>query len=191
MNNIDKRKKTVAIIAHCILNQNTIVKPLASHEGVVKDILNVLINFGYGIIQLPCPEAIYLGLNRWWMSREQFDVKSYKEFSRELLKPYIKLLEEIVKDGCKYIVIGVQGSPSCALIRTTSNQFWGGEPRADLLPASIKIDRPGVFMEVFLELIKEVGLPQPLLILDVSHKEIAEKGLPIEIREKLAKVVKQ
>ena len=107
--------KRVVVLAHCFLNQNTVVKPLASHVGVVSSLIQFIVEKGYGVIQLPCPETIYLGLKRWWMSREQYDTTSYREFSRRLLVPYIRLLEELIKDGCEYIVIGIKGSPSCAL----------------------------------------------------------------------------
>jgi Predicted secreted protein len=186
----DKRKRIIAIIAHCILNQNTVVKPLASHEGAVKNLANLLVDLGYGIIQLPCPETIYLGLKRWWMSREQYDTQSYREFSRKLLKPYIHLLRELVKDKCKYILVGVRGSPSCALKTTTSNPDWFGEPAASVLPPSSKIDSPGVFMSELLELIKEHRLPEPLLVIDISHDEVAKQGVPVEIVKQLTMIAK-
>ncbi|MGC8983028.1 MAG: CD3072 family TudS-related putative desulfidase [Desulfurococcaceae archaeon] len=184
----DKRKKLVAVTAHCLLNQNTVVKPLASHEGAVKDLVKALVDLGYGIIQLPCPEALYLGLKRWWMSREQYDSRSYRSFAGKILEPYVALLEELVKDGCRYILLGVRGSPSCATQSTTSNPFWQGEPRVDKYPESTKVERPGVFMEVLLELIGKAGLPGPELVLDVDHEEVAESGLPAEIAEKLLEV---
>lgn len=186
--NIDLRKKLIAIVAHCILNQNTVVKPLASHEGAVKSLVNLLVELGYGIVQLPCPEAIYIGNRRWWMSREQYNSESYKLFSRKLLEPYIMLLKELAKDNCNYVVIGIKGSPSCALNTTTSNESWYGEPRIDVLPSSKKVNMPGVFMEMFLNMIKENNIPGPLLLIDISHEEVAKQGLPVEIVQQLTKI---
>ncbi len=65
---------------------------------------------------------------------------------------------------------------------TTSNPYWSGEPRVDKHPPSAKIERPKVFMEVFFELIGARGLKKPLAILDVDHKEVAKRGLPLEVR---------
>ncbi|MEM1596060.1 MAG: hypothetical protein QXS24_02780 [Desulfurococcaceae archaeon] len=48
--NIDLRKKLIAIVEHCILNQNTVVKPLVSHEGAVKSSVNLLVEPGYGFL---------------------------------------------------------------------------------------------------------------------------------------------
>jgi predicted secreted protein len=179
--------KRIVVLAHCLLNQNTVVKPLASHVGVVSSLIQFIIERGYGVIQLPCPETIYLGLKRWWMSREQYDTASYREFSRRILEPYIKLLEELVKDGCEYIIIGIEGSPSCAVKVTTSNPCWFGEPHIDKCPPSGKISSPGVFIEMFLEMIREKGLREPLELLEVDHKDIATKGIPEEVRRILEK----
>jgi len=179
--------KKFIILAHCLLNQNTVVKPLASHVGVVSSLIQFITEKGYGVIQLPCPETIYLGLRRWWMSREQYDTVSYREFSKRILEPYIRLVEELVRDGCEYIVIGVKGSPSCAVRVTTSNQCWSGEPRVDKCPPPVKISSPGVFMEVLLEMIRRKGLREPLELLEIDHDEVAAKGLPDDVCRVLEK----
>lgn len=173
---MDRRKRLIAIVPHCVLNQNTVVKPLASHEGAVKDLVNILVEEGYGIIQLPCPETVYLGLRRWWMSREQYDTASYRKTSRELLEPVVNLLSELVADGCQYVVLGVRGSPSCAVEVTSSNPNWGGEPA--VAERAVKVKGMGVFMEELFRLIEERRLPKPAIAIDVDHREIAEKGTP-------------
>lgn len=185
---MDRRKRIIAIVAHCILNQNTVVKPLASHGGAVGELVKKLVDYGYGLIQLPCPEAIYLGLKRWWHSREQLDVELYKSSMSKILESHVMLLRELARDGCRYVLIGIHGSPSCAAVKTTSNRSWEGEPRIDKYPASVKIDQPGVFIEVLYELIDRYGLPRPLLSIDIDHGEIATRGLPREIDEKLRNI---
>ncbi|MEL9999770.1 MAG: hypothetical protein QXH02_01615 [Desulfurococcaceae archaeon] len=188
MHPADRRKKLVAVVAHCTLNQNTVVKHLASHEGVVSDFVNALVKLGYGIVQLPCPEALYLGMRRWWMSKEQYDTQSYRKFSRKILEHYVALLKELVRDGCTYILVGVHGSPSCAVETTTSNPYWQGEPKVNAYPQSTKISGIGVFMEVFLEMIRSSGIPEPVLALDVDHREVAERGLRQDLLERLSSV---
>lgn len=183
----DARGRKLVVVAHCLLNQNTVVKPLASHPGSVTELVKLLVDQGYGIVQLPCPETIYLGLKRWWMSKEQYDTQSYRAFARKLLEPYVKLLAELTRDGCEYAILGVRGSPSCALEITTSSPLWGGEPRAEKLPPSRKVKGPGVLMEELLKLIDEYKLPKPLLELDVDHEEVAERGVPGEVRETIAR----
>ena len=188
---MDKRGRLVAIVAHCILNQNTVVKPLASHRGSVVNLVEVLVRNGYGIVQLLCPETIYLGLNRWQMSREQYDTYTYREHAKNILKPYISLLRELARDGSKYVLIGVKGSPSCAVETTTSNPYWQGEPRIDNYPESTKIKTTGVFMEVFLELIKENNLPEPILSIDIDHEELANRPIPSQLVDQLTDIAKR
>ncbi|MEM5833538.1 MAG: hypothetical protein QXF04_03275, partial [Candidatus Aenigmatarchaeota archaeon] len=43
----------------------------------------------------------------------------------------------------------------------------------------------GVFMEEFLKLIAEHSIPEPMILLDVDHREIAEKGLPVELEKRI------
>lgn len=169
----------IALVPHCVLNQNTVVKPLASHEGAVRGLVRVLVDEGYGIIQLPCPEAVYLGLRRWWMSREQYDTIAYRRTARKLLEPIVDLLRELIADGCRYVVIGVKGSPSCAVETTSSNPGWGGKPAVE--GRTFKVEGMGVFMEELFKLLNEHGLPKPVAALDVDHREIAEKGVPEHI----------
>jgi len=188
---VDRRSRAIAVVAHCLLNQNTVVKPLASHGGVVTSLVDFLARQGYGLIQLPCPEAIYLGMRRWWMSREQYDTESYREFSRRLLEPYVKLLAELTQDGCAYVVLGVRGSPSCAVETTTSNPSWSGEPRADKHPPSVKVSSRGVFMEELMGMLEERRLPPPLAVLDIDHREVSEKGLPEELVRTLSRKTQQ
>ena len=35
-----------------------------------------------GVIQLPCPEATFLGMRRWGMTREQYDVPAFRRHSQ-------------------------------------------------------------------------------------------------------------
>ncbi|MEM4916284.1 MAG: hypothetical protein QW708_03630, partial [Desulfurococcaceae archaeon] len=135
------------------------------------------------LIQLPCPETIYLGLKRWWMSKDQYDTESYRKMARSLLEPYVTLLKELVKDGCRYIVLGIKGSPSCALEVTSVNPEWGGEPK--VTTGTVKIKGMGVFMEEFLKLIVEHSIPNPVMLLDIDHREIAEKGVPQDLEKRI------
>ncbi|MEZ0393672.1 MAG: CD3072 family TudS-related putative desulfidase [Desulfurococcaceae archaeon] len=181
----DARGMKVAVVAHCILNQNTVVRGLASHPGAVAGLAKLLIDLGYGIVQLPCPETAYAGLRRWWASREQYDNEAYREFSRAILEPTVKVLRELRRAGCRIALIGVRGSPSCALKITTSNPSWGGRPAEDELPRSTKVEGPGVFMEELKRMMEERGIGAPDLELDVDHEEIARAGVPEEVASAL------
>jgi len=182
---LSKPGKKIAIVSHCILNQVTVAPGLSSYVGAVKELVEYLMAESYGIIQLPCPEATFLGLNRWWMSREQYDTQAFRAHCRKILEPIIALIKELRREEIPYILIGIKGSPSCGIFTTTSNPEWGGDPSKAEKSKSNKINMPGVFMEELLKLIQEEGLPLPDRILEIDHEEIKKKGLPQELLDKL------
>ena len=65
----------ITVVAHCLLNPNTRVKGLRPVE----------FRPGGPVIQLPCPEALYMGLDRWAVTRNQLDVPEFRRFCRSLI----------------------------------------------------------------------------------------------------------
>ena len=76
--------RRVAYVAHCLVNQNAKVSEFAKCAGVVAPLVERLRANGYEIQQLPCPEMSYLGVVRWWQSREQYDTPGYRRHCRAL-----------------------------------------------------------------------------------------------------------
>lgn len=131
----DKRSKKVIFIAHCILNQNTKLDCCAHFPGAVKEVVELLISNDIGIIQMPCPEMLYLGLNR------ETDVSAEPTVEQEDTRIYERMLEKGSQSLCQRIVneviyqikdyqynnfevvglIGINGSPTCG-IETTWKQ---------------------------------------------------------------------
>ena len=129
-------EKVVSVAAHCLLNPLTRVKGLAPvtfrPEGPT--------------VQLPCPEALYLGLSRWAVTRNQLDVPQFHRFCCDLIEDYVDLLEMLVHEGASLRVVGLAGSPSCGVI-TTSSGYTGGLPCA---AEHAHVAGRGVFMEELL-----------------------------------------
>jgi predicted secreted protein len=164
-----QRGKKVAVVAHCLLDVNTKVKGLATYAGV-HPIVRELISEDVGIIQLPCPEVVHLGMRRWGMTKEQYDVPSYRRLCERLVEPVLDTLRALADDGCEIVGIwGVDGSPSCGVTVTCAG-FSGGELESlDALPASTHVPGEGVFLSILREACFEAGL-------DVPFRTIAEKG---------------
>lgn len=112
------RDPEITVAAHCLLNPFTRVKglePVAFRpEGPV--------------VQLPCPEALYLGLDRWAVTKNQLDVPEFRRFCRSLITSVADLLEMLARGGARLQIVGVAGSPSCG-ITTTSSGYAGGRVR--------------------------------------------------------------
>ncbi len=111
-----QRSKRILLVAHCIFNQNTVIAKEARAEGAMKSAADWAIGEGFGIVQLPCPEFSFLGLNRLPMTYEEYNNAEYRKHCREILKPILKQVEEFSRNGYEISgLLGIQGSPSCDL----------------------------------------------------------------------------
>ena len=128
-------------VAHCLLNPHTRVKGLKPLDFKPEPPL----------IQLPCPEALYLGLDRWAVTRNQLDVSEFRRFCRSLIVQHADIIELLASKGNSIRIVGVAGSPSCGVL-TTSVGYQGGRVRE---APHEHVPGMGVFME---ELTRELEL---------------------------------
>jgi len=131
----DKRGKKIILVAHCILNQNSISDGTADYPSQYIDILKIVEETNIGIIQLPCPELMSLGLDRNdknGSSREILEENSRirilmeskvkLEMLKKLTEPVVYQVEEYIKYGFDIIgLIGINRSPSCGIESTSIN----------------------------------------------------------------------
>ena len=109
------RSNKVVIVSHCILNQNSVVNPLARAKGAF-DIIQPILDRGIGIIQLPCPEFKFLGLTRKPMTIEEYDCHDYRRLCRTLAEPVVKDLLEYKANDYEIVgLIGIHHSPTCGI----------------------------------------------------------------------------
>lgn len=164
------RTRRVAVLAHCHLNVNTKVHGLAAYAAARGDLLRRLVDEEIGIVQLPCPEATYLGIHRWGMTREQYDVPAFRRHCRALLAPVVDTLVALADDGCEIVAVyGVDGSPSCAVLSTCEG-YEGGEIdlmlRGDAPPAAHPIAGRGILMQELADMLESAGLAIPMIGID-------------------------
>jgi predicted secreted protein len=109
------RSKKVLLVSHCILNQNSVVEPLARAKGAFS-FAKELIESGIGIIQLPCPEFRYLGITRNPMGKAEYDTPEYRELCRKLFAPIAEDLLIYLNNGYEFCgIIGINQSPTCSI----------------------------------------------------------------------------
>ena len=114
------KEKKVNVIAHCLLNPKTRVKGIKAIDDQAFQNINKIMNEKEEpIIQLPCPEMIYFGINRRENTKDQFDFPNYRRFCRELFLPYADMIEMFEKDGYHISITGVSKSPSCGALTTS------------------------------------------------------------------------
>ncbi len=114
------------LLHHCLLNMNVRAPGIAIWEGVLKPVFDILKREDVWFMQLPCPEASYLGLRRWWFVKEQYDNAMFRKFCRKLAICVREILKENGIVQPKLVGLGL--SPSCAYREVQSDPSWGGRP---------------------------------------------------------------
>lgn len=141
------RSKRVIFISHCILNQNTVVCPLARAKGAYTEIIETIMKNGIGIHQLPCPEYRHLGIKRDPMTKEEYDTEDYRKLCKNISIDTIGIMKEYIENAYEIVgLIGVNESPTCS-IRNSK----------------------GIFIEEILQLMNKSNLDIKLLDVSVDY----------------------
>lgn len=159
MNKEDARSKKIVFVANCLLNANNKVLEAARYSGMFSEVIHIIDQLGFGIIQMPCPETLYMGNQRWYNSRNLYDNVGYRRFCRQMAEPMADYMENYIKVGYESVgILTCDGSPSCGITKSSYCEDWGGRPKA---VERILVDKPGVFIEELLTVLNERGLPTP------------------------------
>lgn len=132
----DARSRRVVLVSHCLLNQNTRYAGGASRPGAVTEFVDEVMDAGYGIHQLPCPERLAWGgvLKRrslllyhskggplyplrgvllsafvWWTK------VAYRRLARQVAREVIDYHRAGIAVGG---IVGIGASPSCGVTTT-------------------------------------------------------------------------
>lgn len=171
-------KQQILLVSHCFLNDAAKLKHQNTNEQALEHaqkraFLNQMLEQNVELIQLPCPEFILYGANRWGHAVSQFNTPFFKNESRKMLEPVLLQLQEYAVHPERYEIlgiVGIDGSPSCG-IHVTYDGNWGGElsSHPDLEHTIQKIhqvNKPGVFMSVFQKMLIEYQLEIPFYSLE-------------------------
>lgn len=167
----DKRSKKIILVSHCLLNQNSISDGTADFPSQFQEIVSYLMSQHIGIIQLPCPELLCLGLDRGdpmshtrpllqenTRIREKLsDSHCLDQLNHEADK-IIQQIEEYKKHGFRVLgLIGVNRSPSCGIDSTTRD--------------GVEVQGKGVFAAVLSEALSRHGIVLPMSGIKTSEIE--------------------
>jgi len=164
-----KAGRRVALISHCLGNQNAKVDEFAMFPGAVSPVVSLLRELSYTIQQMPCPELTLLGPKRWWQVREQYDSPGFRRHCQYLAGTVADVLDAYVEQGTDdVVVLGIDGSPSSGVSATsTSGGSWGGRPEQI---GFAFVPGKGVWIEELERVLGERGLPVPRMF-----------GVPMEL----------
>lgn len=151
----------IILVSHCILN------PYSKAQGVLNEKKleasrkvseTLLKDFEIGIIQLPCPELLYKGLDRKPASRSSYENPEFRKICLDMADQVVKLVREYEQNGIEVIAyLGVEGSPSCGVEWT-----------------HFKVDEPekgkGIFTEALCKAIANAGVKVGVIGLPEDRK---------------------
>ncbi|MCK4937355.1 MAG: hypothetical protein KAR85_01980 [Methanosarcinales archaeon] len=130
----------IYVIAHCLVNPFVRLKGLKPPKRP---------SFIDNIIQLPCPEFIFMGPKRWEITKEQLDIPYYRRFCRQVFQPAADTIEMLYHSGHLITLVGIPGSPSCGALTTSTGMEGGRLYEAE----HTHIQGSGIFFE---EIIREL-----------------------------------
>lgn len=128
----DKRSKKIIFLSHCILNQNAKPDKWALYPGAITGVIELLLKEGIGIVQMSCPELLYLGLDRQEPKgsritkeeennrlRDALSDSDGREVCEFISEANAYQMEEYIKNGFEVLgIIGINATPSCGVDTT-------------------------------------------------------------------------
>jgi predicted secreted protein len=185
-----RREKKIVLVAHCVLNSNAKVEGLANYKGALKELVHFLVDSGYGIMQLPCPETTVYGIKRWGHVKEQFNTPFFRKQCRLMLESLVDQVVDLSQNGYHFgAVIGIDGSPSCGVGSTCSSALWGGEVSnryglQDKIENIMTIDGKGILMEELEKMLDEHGAEVPFIAVDEANPDASISRIKKFFRKK-------
>ena len=159
MHKDDARSKKIVFVANCLLNANNKVLEAARYKGMFSEVIRIIDELGFGVIQMPCPETLYMGNQRWYNSRNLYDNVGYRRFCRKLAEPMADYMENYIRIGYESVgILTCDGSPSCGITKSSYCEDWGGKPKA---VERILVDKSGVCMEELTAELEARKIPVP------------------------------
>jgi predicted secreted protein len=173
----DARSKSILFVAHCILNQNSISDGTATCPASVKEIVELASASQVGIVQMPCPELLCLGLDRGNADGGAYPVVEENTRIRQMmsrrpaaakLKPLIRQLVFQIVEYRKYGfdvrgIVGINRSPSCGVDTTSDNNQ--------------EVEGEGIFIEALRRELEKNGLAVAMVGIKAHEPEKAVEAV--------------
>ena len=127
--------------------------------GLEEEVVRALIEKGFGIVQLRCPETRLHGVERLTMPKDTYDKPHIRESYSAQAREEVLQLKEFARNGAEIaVVVGAEASPSCGV--TVVGRWKEGVPvETRSFPDDVDfIQGRGVYMEELEKLLDEEGI---------------------------------
>lgn len=153
----DNRSEQFVLVPFCVLAQSFHAEGLVKYDwrGVIKPIIQVLMDRDVNIIQMPCMETLFhggtaTGLNRKPKGMKCYDIPEFREQCRQEAEKVLEQIKGIYTSGYRVsAILGMEYSPSCAV-------------KIQYPPKKGDANR-GVYMQELTSLLKGAELDVPVL----------------------------
>ena len=148
----DCRSMKVVLVSHCHLNQNARLWKCAECPASCRTLISGLLEREVGILQMPCPELMVLGLDRGHIAiRSGLESIPAREALRKLAGTLAFQIRQYRDCGVEVLgVLGKNGSPACGVEKTSRSDGKG------------PIDGEGVFVQELRAELKRQGCEVPV-----------------------------
>jgi len=172
----DARKRKVVFLAHCFLNINPRFPQGCAFAGANVPVVNTLLKHDLGIIQMPCPEFLCLGLEKELYG--EVPASELRECFRDLATGVVDQIQAYLKLGYEISgIIGMNPSPSCGVEVSKGKGTMLGLDRD-----TSEIEEPGLFIEEVMRLAEQRGL-QDLPFFGIRRILPGEDGIQDRIQK--------
>lgn len=169
MRNEDMRSRKFVFIPFCLICQAFQAKSIVrySSHGVIKPIVEELIERDINLVQMPCPESRFggyeKGLKRNPKGIEYYDHPEFRNLCNKLASETTNIIKAILSNDYEIVaILGIEYSPSCAIKYQYTRKGT--------------VHRPGIFME---ELKKLLGKEQ----IEIPFVGISRRSTRKSLRE--------
>ena len=112
------RSRKVIFVSHCMLNQNARITSAADFPAMFEPLVMWLKDHQVGIVQMPCPELMVLGLGRVSV-RDGLETEEGLLHLDQIIESIIYQIKQYQFQGFKVLgILGKQGSPACGVTKT-------------------------------------------------------------------------
>lgn len=105
--------KRIVLLSHCILN--SFCELPQAPDDLREEILRVINDKKLSVVQLPCPELSYQGLDRSSIYPGTPEAEKYEKYCGQLISTVVSNIEEYKDNDIEIAgIIGIDTSPSCS-----------------------------------------------------------------------------
>ena len=148
----DCRGGKLVLVPHCAANQNARLAACAESPAGMTELLGGLLDRDIGVIQMPCPELMVMGLDRGDLHiYTALNTRSGRTACRKLAKDLCYQVRQYRDCGMRVLgVLGKNGSPACGVEQTFRDEPGPGmgvfieELAAELKAQEIPLEIAGV-----------------------------------------------